>query len=311
MKKRSILVIGFAVCTLVLAFSTAFGQESISAKDWTQVVEQIGAKGRVNWSAGYVEATGIGAPPERYYGKPQARPMALRAAQVDAYRNLLEVVQGVRVDSETEVRDYTTTSDTIRAKVEGLVKGAQIVKRDYLSDGTVEVTLRMPLYGEFANTVLPLPKPAKPEEPPVAPAAPTPPAPPVEPVTPAGPQVVSPPPAPAAEVYTGLVVDARGVQLRPTMKPRIIDESGKEVYGYMMVDQNYANQQGISSYSKDLTAAQNNPRVTNNPLTVKALRAEGPTKGDVVISTADASKIEGAAENLSFLKKCRVMIVLD
>lgn len=305
MKKRSILVIGFAVCTLLLAFSTAFGQESISAKDWTQVVEQIGAKGRVNWSGGYVEATGIGAPPERYYGKPQARPMALRAAQVDAYRNLLEVVQGVRVDSETEVRDFTTASDTIRAKVEGLVKGAQIVKRDYLSDGTVEVTLRMPLYGEFANTILPLPKPTKPEEPPVAPAAP------VEPVTPAGPQVVSPPPAPAAEVYTGLVVDARGVQLRPTMKPRIIDESGKEVYGYMMVDQNYANQQGISSYSKDLTAAQNNPRVTNNPLTVKALRAEGPTKGDVVISTADASKIEGAAENLSFLKKCRVMIVLD
>ncbi len=305
MKKRSILVIGFAVCTLLLAFSTAFGQESISAKDWTQVVEQIGAKGRVNWSGGYVEATGIGAPPEKYYGKPQARPMALRAAQVDAYRNLLEVVQGVRVDSETEVRDFTTASDTIRAKVEGLVKGAQIVKRDYLSDGTVEVTLRMPLYGEFANTILPLPKPAKPEEPPVAPAAP------VEPVTPAGPQVVSPPPAPAAEVYTGLVVDARGVQLRPTMKPRIIDESGKEVYGYMMVDQNYANQQGISSYSKDLTAAQNNPRVTNNPLTVKALRAEGPTKGDVVISTADASKIEGAAENLSFLKKCRVMIVLD
>ncbi|HRR40465.1 MAG TPA: LPP20 family lipoprotein [Syntrophales bacterium] len=305
MKKRSILIIGFAVCTLLLAFSTAFGQESISAKDWTQVVEQIGAKGRVNWSGGYVEATGIGAPPEKYYGKPQARPMALRAAQVDAYRNLLEVVQGVRVDSETEVRDFTTASDTIRAKVEGLVKGAQIVKRDYLSDGTVEVTLRMPLYGEFANTILPLPKPTKPEEPPVAPAAP------VEPVTPAGPQVVSPPPAPAAEVYTGLVVDARGVQLRPTMKPRIIDESGKEVYGYMMVDQNYANQQGISSYSKDLTAAQNNPRVTNNPLTVKALRAEGPTKGDVVISTADASKIEGAAENLSFLKKCRVMIVLD
>ena len=302
MKKRSILVIGFAVCTLVLAFSSAFGQESIGAKEWTQVVEQIGAKGRVNWSAGYVEATGIGAPPERYYGKPQARPMALRAAQVDAYRNLLEVVQGVRVDSETEVRDFTTTSDTIRAKVEGLVKGAQVVKRDYLSDGTVEVTLRMPLYGEFANTILPLPAPVRPEEPSVAPA---------EPVAPAGPQVVAPPPAPAAEVYTGLVVDARGVQLRPTMKPRIIDESGKEVYGYMMVDQDYANLQGISSYSKDLTAAQNNPRVTNNPLTVKALRAEGPTKGDVVISTADASKVAGAAENLSFLKKCRVMIVLD
>jgi len=95
------------------------------------------------------------------------------------------------------------------------------------------------------------------------------------------------------------------------MKPKILDEGGKEVYGYMIVDQTYANQQGISSYSKDLSAAQNNPRVTDNPLTVKALRSEGATKGDIVISVADASKITGAADNLSFLKQCRVMIVLD
>jgi len=304
MKKRSFLVMGLIIGVLFMA-SAALCQESISAKEWTAVVEQIGAKGKVNWSGGYVEATGIGAPPERFYGKPQARPMALRAAQVDAYRNLLEVVQGVRVDSETEVKDFTVASDVIKAKVEGLVKGAQLIKRDYLSDGTVEVTLRMPLYGEsaIANVIMPLPKPAKAEPAPAAPAAPAP---------PAGPQVTAPPPAPAApEVFTGLVVDARGIQLRPTMKPKILDEGGQEVYGYMMVDQTYANQQGISSYSKDLTAAQGNPRVTNNPLTVKALRSEGPTKGDVVISAADASKISGSADNLAFLKKCRVMIVLD
>lgn len=311
MKKRSFLVMGLIIGVLFMA-SAAYSQESISAKEWTAVVEQIGAKGKINWSGGYIEATGIGAPPERFYGKPQARPMALRAAQVDAYRNLLEVVQGVRVDSETEVKDFTVASDVIKAKVEGLVKGAQLIKRDYLSDGTVEVTLRMPLYGEsaIANVIMPLPKPAKVEPAPAAPPAVPPAVPPAAP--PAGPQVTAPPPAPAApEVFTGLVVDARGIQLRPTMKPKILDEGGQEVYGYMMVDQTYANQQGISSYSKDLTAAQSNTRVTNNPLTVKALRSEGPTKGDVVISAADASKISGSAENLAFLKKCRVMIVLD
>lgn len=300
MRRKHFWLMGLMIGVLFMAASVAYSQDSISAKEWTQVVEQIGAKGKVNWSGGYVEATGIGAPPERYYGKPQARPMALRAAQVDGYRNLLEVLQGVRVDSETEVRDFTVSSDTVRAKVEGLVKGAQIVKRDYLSDGTVEVTLRMPIYGEFANVILPLPKPVKTEAPPAVPPAP-----------PAEPRVTAPPPAPASEVYTGLVVDARGIQLRPTMKPKIMDESGKEVYGYMMVDPTYANQQGISSYSKDLTAAQSNPRVTSNPLTVKALRSEGPTKGDIIINSADAAKINGAAENMTFLKKCRVMIVLD
>ena len=229
MKKRSFLVMGLIIGVLFMA-SAAFSQESISAKEWTSVVEQIGAKGKVNWSGGYIEATGIGAPPERFYGKPQARPMALRAAQVDAYRNLLEVVQGVRVDSETEVKDFTVASDVIRAKVEGLVKGAQLIKRDYLSDGTVEVTLRMPLYGEsaIANVIMPLPKPAKAEPAPAAPPAapPAEPTPPAEPAPPAGPQVTAPPPAPAApEVFTGLVVDARGIQLRPTMKPKILDEA--------------------------------------------------------------------------------------
>jgi hypothetical protein len=67
----------------------------------------------------------------------------------------------------------------------------------------------------------------------------------------------------------------------------------------------------MAGYAKDLSAAQNNSRVTNNPITVKAMRVSGPGKADLVISNNDANNIIGAAENLSFLQKCRVMIVLD
>ena len=78
----------------------------VGMSDWSKIVEskvtdQIGDKGLVNYEEGYIEAVGTGAPPQQYYGKPQARPMALRAAQVDAYRNLLETVQGVQIDSQT------------------------------------------------------------------------------------------------------------------------------------------------------------------------------------------------------------------
>ena len=95
------------------------------------------------------------------------------------------------------------------------------------------------------------------------------------------------------------------------MSPRILDENGKEVYGSMNVDREYAVQQGMSGYARDLTAAQSNPRVTNNPVSVKGVKTEGPGRSDIVISTADAEKIRSASDNLSFLKKCRVMIVLD
>ena len=70
-------------------------------------------------------------------------------------------------------------------------------------------------------------------------------------------------------------------------------------------------QQGVSGYARDLTAAQGNPRVTNNPVTVKGLSAEGAGKSDIKISTDDARKLRSVKENIDFMKKCRVMIVLD
>ena len=269
-------------------------KKAVEADLATQIVEQMGDKGKINWSEGYIEAVGIGAPPERYIGKAQARPMALRAAKVDAYRNLLETTKGVRVDSATVVRDFAVESDVINVAVEGLVKGAKLVNQDYLSDGTVEVTLRMPMAGGFAQVIIPKALEKKPETAPPAP--------------PAG-------PAPSRDVFTGMVVDARGLQARPAMAPKILDENGKEVYGSMNVDKEFAVQQGMSGYARDLTAAQSNARVTTpppaNPVTVKGIKAEGPGKSNIVISNADADKIRGAADNMTFLKKCRVMIVLD
>jgi len=277
---------------LLLFTGAGFCQEKISMNEW---VEKVG-QGSVNWSAGYIEAVGIGAPADKSIGKANARPMALRAAKVDALRNLLEITKGVQVDSATTVKDFTVESDVINTQVSGLVKGAVVVDQQYLSDGTVEVRLRMPLYGNLAQIIMPLAI----AKPPASPA-------PSEPVAPA--PAVTASAAPIA--YTGMVVDARGIQARPAMSPRVFDEDGKEVYGSSNVDREYAVQQGMSGYARDLTAAQSNQRVTANPVTVKALRTNGPGKSDLIISNADAQQIRASAENMTFMKKCRVMVVLD
>ena len=281
---------------LLLFTGAGFCQEKISMNEW---VEKVG-QGSVNWSAGYIEAVGIGAPADKSIGKANARPMALRAAKVDALRNLLEITKGVQVDSATTVKDFTVESDVINTQVNGLVKGAQVVKTDYMSDGTVEVTLRIPLYGGIlAQTIMPL-------------AIAKPPVPPAPSVLEAPAPAVTAPAAPAAPVaYTGMVVDARGIQARPAMSPRVFDEDGKEVYGSANVDREYAVQQGMSGYARDLNAAQSNQRVTVNPITVKALKTSGPGKSDLIISNADAQQIRASAENMTFMKKCRVMVVLD
>ncbi|MGV8056457.1 MAG: LPP20 family lipoprotein [Smithellaceae bacterium] len=281
-----------AITGLLLLFTGAgFCQDKISASEWTEKIGQ----GAVNWSAGYIEALGIGAPADKTIGKANARPMALRAAKIDAYRNLLEITKGVRVDSTTTIKDFTVESDVINTQVDGLVKGAVIVDQQYMSDGTVEVRLRMPLYGNLSQVIIPASIEKRKSVP--------------LPETPAAPAVAAPSTPPMT--YTGLVVDARGIQARPAMSPRIFDEDGKEVYGSANVDREYAVQQGMSGYARDLTAAQSNQRVTNSPVTVKALKTSGAGKADLIISNADAQQIKASAENASFMKKCRVMIVLD
>jgi len=95
------------------------------------------------------------------------------------------------------------------------------------------------------------------------------------------------------------------------MSLKIVDEDGNEVYGSSYVSRDYAINQGMAGYAKDITAAQTNDRVTNNPLTVKGVRTADTGDSDIIISNADAARIKGAAENLEFLQKCRVMVVLD
>ncbi len=295
MKSRLMSIV--VISGILLLFTGAgFCQDkgNISMSEWVEKVNQ----GSVNWSQGYIEAVGIGAVPEKSIGKSNARPMAFRAAVIVAQRNLLEITKGVQIDSATTVRDFMVESDVINTQVNGMVKGAVVVQGSevYKADGTVEVTLRMPLYGNLSQIIMPLAiaKPPAPPEPSPAPVVTAPP---------------TTPEAPAA--YTGMVVDARGMQARPAMSPRVFDEDGKEVYGSANVDREYAVQQGMSGYARDLTAAQSNQRVTANPITVKALRTSGAGKSDLIISNADAQQIRSAAETMTFMKKCRVMVVLD
>jgi hypothetical protein len=111
--------------------------------------------------------------------------------------------------------------------------------------------------------------------------------------------------------YTGLVVDAKGLGVKPAMAPKIVDESGQEVYGSRLVSRDWAVQIGMVGYDKDVNRAKSNERVTANPLVVKAMKASGPNKADVVVSNSEAASIRNAATSQNFLDKCKVMFIVD
>jgi hypothetical protein len=275
---RAVFIIGILLLMPALVFSQAYMQD-------------VGT-GKVDWTTQNIRATGIGAPNVNL-PLPQQRAGALRAARNDALRVLIETVKGINLNSETLVENAIVTSDQIRTKVEGAIRGFRIVDTRYMSSGDVEVDVEVPLTGILSDAILP---PLQAFGGSGMPAA--------------GGEAASETPT-AGGAVSGLIVDARGLGLRPAMAPKVVDEQGNEVYGSKFVSREYAVDIGMVGYEKDINRAAKNDRVASTPMVVKGLQASGPNKTDVVVGAADAAKIQNTAVNANFRQHCKVMFVLD
>ena len=251
------------------------------------VVTQLD-KGSVNYSEQTISAIGIGFVPQNAINAGQARRLALRIAKQDALRQLIEIVNGVTLTSETTMSG-AMVDDVINTKVRGFILGArQNGDPKYLSDTSVEVEYSVPMSGISDIILPPLTLPvAAPGE---AAAAPT---------------------SPNAGGITGVIIDARGLKARPAMAPRILDQNGNAVYGPGTYSREYAVTNGVAGYSKSLEAAQKDARVMGNPLIIKGVATAGTNRTDITVSNADVSKIDSANRSYSVLKDCRVLILLD
>lgn len=92
------------------------------------VLADEGVKGKVDWVNGFIISYGYGTA-EASNNSAQAKILSIRAARVDALRNLLETVKGVNIDSSTLVRDFMVEKDIILTRVNGVIKGAQLVNK--------------------------------------------------------------------------------------------------------------------------------------------------------------------------------------
>ena len=262
----------------ILLLSLSFAQGVVTQLD----------KGSVNYSEQTISAIGIGFVPQNAINAGQARRLALRIAKQDALRQLIEIVNGVTLTSETTMSG-AMVDDVISTKVRGFIRGArQNGDPKYLSDTSVEVEYLVPMSGISDIMLPPLTVPAA--APGEAAAAPT---------------------SPTAGGITGVIIDARGLKARPAMAPRILDQNGNAVYGPGTYSREYAVTNGVAGYSKSLEAAEKDARVMGNTLIIKGVATAGTNRTDITVSNADVSKIDSANRSYSVLKDCRVLILLD
>lgn len=70
--------------------------------------------------------------------------LAIRSSKLDAYRELAEQVYGHNINASTSVKGMVANNDKLKAKVNGLIRGARVVKNYALGDVyTTELELDM------------------------------------------------------------------------------------------------------------------------------------------------------------------------
>lgn len=233
----------------------------------TPVVQEK-PNGLINWTEQYVEAKGMSVIDyDRFPNQAQARAMAIRGAIVEAQRNLLEIVQGVNVVSETKVKDMMVQSDFIYTRVEGLVKGAQQVGEPIEKDGMIEVRLRMPLYGNggLASAVyeqathLPLLQQ----------------------------RATTDPSAATGDVLPqGLVFMMNGKQIDPALFPLVVDQNGR-----ILLDMTKLYDPKTGKFPRILTSTKDIMQELNMKKGVQFVEVIESVDGKIVVDPGSAKKI--------------------
>lgn len=249
----------------------------------SEVAEPVPA-GEVDWSGNTIRARGTGVIDPGTTNPAQARLMAERAAVVVAQRNLLEIIKGVRVDSETRVENFMTDYDVVYSRVDGVVKGARQLGPARFDDaaGIVQVELEIDLYaGDGLSGA-------------VQPGLD------VDEVMASG--GLSEQTREFLRQYSALVFDGGASGLKPALYPKIYDEDGN----LLLDTKQYASYigsggQNALQFIQDLDRVLSRPEIARNALVVKVRQVTGKLGGDIVIGRQDAGRLKWLKDGFQFL----------
>ena len=268
---------------------------------------------------------------------------------MDAQRNLAETIKGIHISSSTTVRNFELESDSVCTKVEAFIRGAVVTSEQSLPDGSYEVVVRANLNGRDGLTqallpaalarekarprpeVITLPSPEGTPSPKMENAAATaksgaqtepaaavtpadPPAAPPVTLRPTVNVTAAPPDPPQVGPFSSVIVDCRGLGLPRAMSPKIVDTTGKEVWGTLQIDPDIVIERGLVGYYHSVEEAQRGPRAGNHPFLVKAVGKAGhvaPFQPDAVVTPEDGRRIVEENAKAKFLDDLNVCFVTD
>ncbi len=274
-------------CGIVMIFFYSFCMANQNQFKGYHCVTQF-ENGTINWSTGKISAVGMASPEEKTKISHES---VLGAARADANRKIIEILKRIKINNMLSVDDYASKNDIILAGMEKTARDAVISKLYYTSALSVEIMIETSMFGGFLQLVLP-------EE--------------IRQIPKISPEIREKNIKITGEnLYTGLVIDARGLGVEPVLNPLIINEQGQDIYSSVFISREFAVQKGVCKYLCSMDQALTDTRVGNHPMVFKGLRKEGEPNTAIVIRMSDYHLLEKATERHTFLKECRIIIVKD
>lgn len=148
MKIKNILTAIIMTAITSTSFSQfTFNESDAVVNDPKNRIIQGNDTSHIDWTMQYIEAKGWSIMDTSRFKIPgQAKSMARRGAIVDAQRNLLERIKGIRITGETTVENSITAKDYILTRLDGILQGAELVGEPKINGNEVEVIMRVPIY---------------------------------------------------------------------------------------------------------------------------------------------------------------------
>lgn len=238
------------------------------------VVEELDG-GKVDWTAMKLLASAEG---ERTTGAMTDVEALEGSARSRLGPRMLDLAKQVRVTSEQDAGDLLDAGDAVADRLDANLAIWEVYEVRYYTSGGVEMDGALPIQ--------PWLRPAL-----TARAA-----------------GKDRPGGAAAAAITGLLVDARGVAVKPAVAPRILDPSGAAIYELSTLTVHAASQRGPVVWVRDPADPVAVRRAGEQPLIV---RAAGVKDGcDLVLSAEDAAKVRDAASGAGFLLNGQVAVVV-
>lgn len=199
----------------------------------------------IDLANGYITVEGTGVMPKNIPDQWQGIALARLAAKVDAQRNLLEIIAGLKLNGETSMINLMA-NDVVRTEVAGILQGAYVVPgSEYFQQGIYRLQLRVKLTNLDSLLKLSLDKTN------IANAK--------------------------IQKYSGLVIDATGLGITAPEVLEIRDTRGNLIY-----TSNRPSAQPIPLLKMDKEQALSDPRVGSSPLMIKAVKI-GASDGSILI----------------------------